>query len=348
VKFKILLLALWSILAVLAGSNIEASCLGKCAAPAQYRDPRLGINYDDTGYLPYATVDTAMTRVRDAHLGTVRLWAWWKWMEPSPGSIDFSNLDNHVYAARARGLNIVLVFTSIPPWANGSSPSCDFWGGGCAAPPTSSTYFGNFVSAVVNRYKNEIGSYELWNEADYAAFWTGTMAQLNSMIVQPGSAAIRSLDPCATIASPSFYNSKTSLKILLGMSCSAHDAVAVHFYEGDGVGDPALLKTRVNGKWTNAMVEAGCVQPLWVTEYGIDSVITTEAGQAQKMATAASYILNGSMNAEKLIFYRVEDYLLPTPDRGWGITRTPPTYQTKPSHASLQSTIPLVSCKMLE
>lgn len=345
-KSKALVLALWSVLVLLAASRLDASCLGMCAAPAQFRDPRIGINYDDIAWLSYATVDTAMTRVRDARLGTVRLWAWWKWMETSPGVIDFSNLDNHVYAARARGLNIVLVFTSIPPWANGSSPTCDFWAGECSAPPTSSTYFGNFVSAVVNRYKDDIGSYELWNEADYHAFWTGTMAQLNNLIVQPGSAAIRALDSCATIASPSFYASKTNLKVLLGMSCSAHDAVAVHFYEGNGAGDPDLLKARVNGKWTNAMIEVGCVQPLWVTEYGVDSVMTTEAGQGQKMATAASYILNGSMNAEKLIFYRVEDY--PEGNRGWGITRTPPGYLTKPSHASLQSTIPLVTCKSLE
>lgn len=345
-KSKALVLGLWSILVLLVANNVQGSCLSKCAAPANFRDPRLGINYDDIAWLPYATVDTAMTRVRDAHLGTVRLWAWWKWMETSPGDIDFSNLDNHVYAARARGLNIVLVFTSIPPWANGSSPTCDFWAGQCAAPPTSPTYFGSFVSAVVNRYKSEIGSYELWNEADYSAFWTGTMTQLNNLIVQPGSAAIRALDSCATIASPSFYNSSTKLKLLLGMSCAAHDAVAVHFYEGAGAGDPALLKTRVNGKWTNAMNEVGCVQPLWVTEYGVDSVMVTEAGQAQRMSTAASFILNGSMNAEKLIFYRVEDY--PAGNRGWGVTRTPPGYQTKPSHASLQSTIPLVTCKSHE
>lgn len=57
------------------------------------------------------------------------------------------------------------------------------------------------------------------------------------------------------------------------------------------------------------------------------------------MATAASYILDGSLNADKLIFYRLEDY--PEGHRGWGITRTPPNYDIKPSHTSLQSTIPL-------
>lgn len=350
-KSKALVVSVLSLLVLLASQEVQASCFGKCAAPTSFRNPRLGINYDDIAWLPYSTVDTAMLRVRGAHLGTVRLWAWWKWMETSPGVIDFSNLDNHVYAARARGLNIVLVFTSIPPWANGSSPTCDFWAGQCSAPPTSPSYFGNFVQAVVNRYKDEIGSYELWNEVDYVAFWSGTMSQLNQFIVQPGSAAIRANDPCATIASPSFYNSKTSLKVLLGMSCSAHDAVAVHFYEGNGAGDPELLKARVNGKWTNAMNEVGCVQPLWVTEYGVDSILLGEAEQANRMSTAASFILDGSLNAEKLIFYRVEDYLPPagvaTP-RGWGITRTPDTYDVKPSHTSLQNTIPLVACKALE
>lgn len=323
-------------ISLFAAGDVQADHTNQCWSIATFPDSRIGLNFDDL-YEPLSVVSTAMDRVRGANVGAVRLWAWWKWMETSEGSIDFSHLDNRVNAAAAKGLDILITFASIPAWANGSSPTCDFWVGGCSAPPTSAVYFGNFAYAVANRYKDQIRHYELLNEADWATFWGGTMSQLNSLIVQPGAVSIQAADPTATILSPSFFSSTTKLKLLLGLSCGAHDVVAIHSYDGSA----SAMKTAVNGKWTNAMSQAGCVQPIWVTEFGIDSTSVGETVQASQYSAAATSVLDGSLNADRLIFYRLEDHV---GGAGWGVTRPPPSYDIKPSYTSLKDAVPLLYC----
>ena len=157
-------------------------------------NPQFGLNYDDQSQPP-AVLTTAMSKIYGANTGSVRIVALWKLMEIAQGAIDFSALDNRVNAAYSAGLRIVITFYGIPNWANGSPPACDFWQGQCSAPPTSSTYFGNFASAVANRYRTKVFYYEIWNEPDENVFWTGTVAQLSSLMVHPAAVPVGSVPP---------------------------------------------------------------------------------------------------------------------------------------------------------
>lgn len=272
----------------------------------------LGQNIHD---IPY--VAGAASVVADSGAKWVRLIAWWRWMQPSPSPspIDFSQLDQRVDAARQRGLSVLITFTSIPSWANGTPSNCDFWAGGCSAPLTNPTAFPNFVTAVVNRYKDRVKNWEIWNEPDYKAFWTGTLTQWRDQILIPGTAAIRGADNLAKIAGPATYSSLTKFQNYVWESCSRLDYLSVHFYLGS-VGN---MFSRLDNSYL-PWIQANCNKPLWVTETGIDSKVVGEQTQASEYVAAYSGSIARS-GVAKMFLFQWKDNDCPTGPgcEGWGI-----------------------------
>ncbi len=253
----------------------------------------LGQNIHEIEYIPQAP-----GVVIGAGVKWVRLVAWWKWMEPSQGQIDFSQLDQRVSSAVSNGLSVLIMFTSIPPWANGSSPTCDFWGGQCAAPPTNTSYFSAFATAVVNRYKEDVQHWEIWNEPDYNAFWTGTISEWVNKILTPGATAIRTADPSAKIVGPATYSGISSFQIWVPPSCSQLDYLSQHFY----VDNVALMLTRIDNQFL-PWIATNCSKPLWVTEMGIDSWVKGEAVQASEYVAAYQGSVARSGLAKMFVFH---------------------------------------------
>lgn len=236
-------------------------------------------------------------------------------MEPTQGAIDFTELDERVNSAWDSGLGILITFTSIPPWANGSDPGCDFWGGDCAEPPTSASFFAAFASSVVSRYKDKVSHWEIWNEPDYSAFWTGTPSEWMTTIVTPGASAIRTADSAAKIVGPATYASSGTFQSYAGLSCSQLDYLSAHFY----LGSVSLMFNRIDNQFL-PWIASNCNKPLWVTETGIDSWVTGEATQASEYV--AAYV--GSIarfGVEKMFVFQWADGH-PVGGRGWGLVET--------------------------
>ena len=51
---------------------------------------------------------------------------------------------------------------------------------------------------LVNRYKDRIHTWELWNEPDNRDYWTGTPGQYAALL-REGAAAVRAADPSAKV-----------------------------------------------------------------------------------------------------------------------------------------------------
>jgi hypothetical protein len=60
------------------------------------------------------------------------------------------------------------------------------------------------VTAIVTRYAGRIKYWETWNEPDCKCFWTGNMTDM-ATYAKEAATIIRSIDPAATILSPSFH-----------------------------------------------------------------------------------------------------------------------------------------------
>jgi uncharacterized protein (TIGR03437 family) len=113
----------------------------------------------------------------------------WAQIESSPGNFDFSLLDNYVSAAARHGLvdpssnTVAIAFTlssGTPVWAVADQSSCG--AASCTVPPDNIQDWKDFVTALLQHYNGaaqpHIHYYELWNQANNTACWTGSNAQM--------------------------------------------------------------------------------------------------------------------------------------------------------------------------
>lgn len=118
----------------------------------------------------------------------IRLWdsrTAWLNLEPRQNLWDFSNLDAHVQQAQIHGVtDITLVLWGTPQWAASKIQPTDVaWlGPGSASSPKNLQDRRDYVTTVVSRHKGVITAYEVGNEPNVKAFWTGTDAQLVELV----------------------------------------------------------------------------------------------------------------------------------------------------------------------
>jgi hypothetical protein len=131
--------------------------------------------------------DNHLTSLTHPTTGSIRLWdagVTWQAMQPHPGNIDFSRLDQIVADAWANGTEITLVTAMTPTWAAAPEGSAT---NGTEAPNPDD--FAAYLAAVMGRYANYQGSgrpgianYQVWNEANITTFWTGTPQQMADLV----------------------------------------------------------------------------------------------------------------------------------------------------------------------
>jgi hypothetical protein len=152
-----------------------------------------------------------------ATLGGIRLWdddVKWAQVETAAGVYNWAELDVWISKAQGQSMDVLYTIGNTPQWA-GSIPAgspCGSQGPYSCSPPTdvnsdgtgTDKQFSDFITALVQRYKGEIGFYELWNEPDCTCFFSGTQAQIVRM-GKDAATIIRANDPNAKILSPSAH-----------------------------------------------------------------------------------------------------------------------------------------------
>jgi hypothetical protein len=319
---SILLLALVATALTASLAEAQAACHWPCN-----NDREFGINIDSPTFNA-----TRFSRAAEAGIDVVRLWAWWKWMEPQRHNIDFSSLDAQVTQAKNQGLSIMITFVSIPNWANGSPAGCNFWNGECSAPPNDPTYFREFVTAVVQRYLGRVRYYGIWNEPNLTVFWDGPFSQYISDILVNGAQAVKAADPCTKVVGPDIYDSHGRFQTVLSQACSSLDILSIHLYTSTA----ATLFNRITNRYDPVIQSTGCQKPLWVTEFGIDSGVSGESQQATEYTAAYSGTHDRS-DVAAMFLYRIDDHEASSgPDFGL-VTSLPEGFTRKPSFWAVQS-----------
>src|SRR5581483_11791450 len=113
-----------------------------------------------------------------------------------------------------------------PRWASRSAGD-DFW----RQPPRDHARFAEFMKQIVARYRDQIHSWELWNEPDNPAYWLGSPEEY-ARLLEAGSRAAREADPHATIVLGGLAWNLEFLETLLadGRAMSNVDVVNLHNY----------------------------------------------------------------------------------------------------------------------
>jgi Glycosyl hydrolase catalytic core len=145
---------------------------------------------------------------------------------------------------------------------------------------------------VVTHARGKVRAYELWNEADYSAFWSASVEQLVRMSVD-AAAIIHSIDPSALVLSPSITNNSQGYAFLQRylslLPPGSIDAIAVHGYTNDAWPENAL--PALIGRVRSALPPAYANTPIWSTEgsWGLNSRFSSAA--SDQRAFVARYEL---------------------------------------------------------
>jgi hypothetical protein len=128
----------------------------------------------------------------------------WDVAEPIKGVYDWEESDYKIGIILGLSLaeDILVVITNSPPWAsNTSTETPDFW----TYPPTDAQDFKDFVTELVNRYKDKVKYWEIWNEPNLHEYWKGTEEQYSTLL-RFTYEGIKSADPDAVVISGGMSN----------------------------------------------------------------------------------------------------------------------------------------------
>ena len=238
--------------------------------------------------------------------GMHRLWdlgVAWKDVNPAPGVFDWTTLDAEIAQVEQSGSTPLLVLGMTPSWAAADPSAGDArWGLGTASPPRETSYWRDYVSAVVDRYGSRIPAYQVWNEANLTTFWTGNPEQM-AQLTKEAYDIIKSKQPQAIVVAPSIglrlaARMRNFTRAFMGALASRGfpvDALAIHTYPAGDVG-PADRVALVTA-WQEVVVQSvGATSPvldlpIYDTEvnYGLAGP-GTRPGRAYSDAEAATLI----------------------------------------------------------
>lgn len=165
----------------------------------------------------------------------------WRGLEPQKGQWQFSALDNAVYRANFRNMEMILTLGQTPQWASARPQEIVPNGPGASAEPADIRDWENYIRTIATRYKGRIKYYELWNEPRFlevdpyraVAGFTGSARKM----VEMGRVAKRILsevDPDARLISPSTDSGLQGIKRLEAWLAAGggdvSDVIGYHIY----------------------------------------------------------------------------------------------------------------------
>ena len=181
----------------------------------------------------YNASDSRYSQATDAGAAWTRWPMYWSQIETSPGSLGdaaYASVDTVVDRDRARGLQINAILLGTPSWSSSAGSAeiampqigtraVPLWYGQTLAQTSAATstpmnlyrpvfnsdgsinqsnYWARFVYTTVNRYKDRIKHWEMWNEGDLSLFWTGSNGDYKQLL-KVGYLAAKRADPTATV-----------------------------------------------------------------------------------------------------------------------------------------------------
>lgn len=237
-------------------------------APATPRTLLLGLCED----YPEATrtIDTAMADLalaRDAGLTHLRVSIGWDGVEPIDDQFDWAFWDGVIpLAAEEYGISLIPYVCSTPQWAAaGGGPDQP----AATRPPRDHAEFEEFMRELAGRYAHWIDSWEIWNEPDNPARWTGSSDEFAALVVA-GARAVREADAGALVVLGGIASDLAYLEALLDRSevVGAIDVVNLHSYHETWSPEPLEGVTPYVLGAAELVRRHGDGERLWMAEVG--------------------------------------------------------------------------------
>jgi hypothetical protein len=302
----------WAVLLLLVTLCIPVN--GSQAAPAANETRSVfGINsHIASRYPDFQRLDLAANAVIETNAGWAREEFQMHRIQPRRGEFDWGFNDKMVDLLTARGVQIVGVLFPAAGWATPFAGDAESEPSNYAPDPA---LFADFAARVVERYRDRITYWQIWNEPENATFWKPRPnAAEYSNLLRAVYPAIKRANPNAQVLSAGIvpFDQSFLRAIAVNDGWNSFDILAVHPYV-----DP---NTPEAGQIDSAGIAAVKVladtlgsKPIWVTEFGwstgpsdrAPSQPTTEDNQANYLVRSAA--LMRAAGAERIIWYVLRD-----------------------------------------
>ncbi|MEJ5345193.1 MAG: flagellar filament outer layer protein FlaA [Chloroflexus sp.] len=271
--------------------------------------------------------------IAQSALGWVREEFQWGRIEPRPGQYDWTFTDRAVNELTQRGINIVGLFNPAVGWGT-PSPADD------GIPPEQGSFyppdpqlFASFVATVVNRYKDRIRYWQVWNEPDNPVYWRPAPdPAAYAALLRAVYPAIKAADPGATVLAAGIVSPEPAGSFLQALAdngaWNSFDIIALHPYT-DPLGPEAGSIDSVGIGAIQTLAARLGPKPIWVTEFGwADSESDRTGAQSIDGETQANYLIRAmallrQAGVERVIMFRFKDMQLRNgvPYNAYGLLR---------------------------
>jgi len=237
----------------------------------------------------------------------VRVFLGWNAIEPQQGVYNVAEIQSYqrFFAALPTSTNVDVDVEGTPPWASGGA-------GSVSAPPVDDGAYADFLRYLVAAFGGRVAAWEIWNEEDNSAWWSGTPAQYVALL-KAAYPAVKAADPNATVILGGLTgNDAPYLAELYAAGVQgSFDAVGVHTDTGCNITSPYVHEYNRGTRTINqyfflgftsvyaTMVANGdAAKPIYMTELGWSTTSAeceTGAWAGQKAAgvdepTQATYL----------------------------------------------------------
>ena len=136
------------------------------SAPAAAANTSTGFGYGITANMWQGDKQGTADLVNQMGFNWVKQQVRWEYAEPSPGAIQWQEMDDIVNAMNFNGIKVMFSVVTSPPWTRPNK-------GGTGGPPEDFQLFANFLGAISGRYCGRLQAIEVWNEQNLQREWEG-------------------------------------------------------------------------------------------------------------------------------------------------------------------------------
>lgn len=253
-----------------------------------------GLHIHRLGQEPWPDVTFGSLRLWDAHV------MWWD-MEPQKSKFLFGGLDKQVSEAQSHGVDVLMTLAMTPTWASSRPYDSAKLRPGAVAEPKNNQDWQDFVKAVATRYKGRIHYWEIWNEPNDQAFYSGSIEKLVE-VERIAYETLKEVDPSNMVTSPPPTYALKGVpwldNFLRAGGGKYADIIGYHMY----VTEPEDLVPLV--QQIRAVMNKNGVgsKPLWNTETGWELHNKLSPVQGEGIVSR-SYILSWALDVPRFYWY---------------------------------------------
>lgn len=213
------------------------------------------------------SLNKAISLMKEAGAGWVRMDFLWDEIEPAPGNFQFNKYDAIVNLLVTNNIKILGILNYSAPWASE--------GGEWNQPPKDNALFVNYAVRVIERYKGKIKHWEIWNEPDSHTYWVNQDGLKSyCLLLKSVYTAAKKADPDCKILNGGLANGLLSVNRLYDNGAKDYfDILNIHIFESPL--NPGSIKrvTAYPKLAYKAMKRNGDAhKKIWVTEIGCPGV----------------------------------------------------------------------------